>query len=102
MRKGRVSDCILTSSHLIPGASAHAIWRVPRLVCVSPPKIRILSTLPHVRVSPTTVYSERRPFPDGRIISDYLSELCSAVMANGTSNVPIFPLLRSTTPRRSV
>jgi len=51
MRKGRVSDCILTSSHLIPVASAHAIWRVPRLVCVSPPKIRILSTLPHVRVN---------------------------------------------------
>ena len=36
MRKGRVSDCILTSSHLIPVASAHAIWRVPRLVCVPP------------------------------------------------------------------
>ena len=53
-------------------------------------------------LSPTTVYSERRPFPDGRIISDYLSELCSAVMVNGTSNVPIFMLLRSTTPRRSV
>jgi hypothetical protein len=50
MRKGRVSDCILTSSHLIPVASAHAKWRVPRLVCV-PPKIRILSTLPHIRVN---------------------------------------------------
>jgi hypothetical protein len=36
MRKGRVSDCILTSSHLIPVASAHAIWRVSRLVCVPP------------------------------------------------------------------
>ena len=36
MRKGRVSDGILTSSHLIPVASAPAIWRAPRLVCVPP------------------------------------------------------------------
>jgi len=34
MRKGRVSDCILTSSHLIPVASAHAMWRITGLVCL--------------------------------------------------------------------
>jgi hypothetical protein len=39
MRKGRVSECILTSSHLIPVASARAIWRVPRLVCVLPKSV---------------------------------------------------------------
>jgi hypothetical protein len=38
MKKGRVSDCILPSSHVIPVPSARATWRVPRLVCVSPPK----------------------------------------------------------------
>jgi len=70
MRKGRVSDCILTSSHLIPVASAHAIWRVPRLVCV-PPKIRIRSTLPHIRVnecnrdlSPTIGHGNYHPHPE--------------------------------------
>ena len=61
MRKGRVSDCILTSSHLIPVASAHAIWRVPRLVCV-PPKSAFA---PHCHTLGSMHY-ERAPCSEGR------------------------------------
>jgi hypothetical protein len=50
MRKGRVSDCILTSSHLTPVASAHAMMAGSAFGLCSP-KIHIRSTLSHIRVN---------------------------------------------------
>src|ERR1700732_3767988 len=102
-RKAEVGRPKLTSS--IPINRGHGACR-PNLAMAD---CRVWPREPGRRVVGVMVIYRQRLFIQsegffrtGELISDYLSELCSAVMVNGTSNVPIFLLLRSTTPRRSV